>query len=428
MKKIFYLIIASQFFSSIGDNALLIAAIALLNERSEPEFLVPILKLCFVFFYVVLAAFVGAFADAYPKGKIMLCTNSIKITGCILMLYGIHPLIAYAIVGAAAAAYSPAKYGILTELLPSEKLIAANGWIEGTTVASIVLGTILGGTLVTPSIAGKIIALEIPHIHQPAVAAIACIGINYIIAALFNLGIPNTGATYDKQSTNFYKLIKQFSKANQALWHDPIGQISLAATSLLWGAGAALQLIILKWAEISLNLPLPKATFLQAIFAIGLAVGAILASNCVTLNKAIDVLPIGLIIPILVACIGLITDKSLSTYQVPATLNITIPIYLLITIIILISVGLVSGFFIVPMNALLQHRGSMLLSAGHSIAVQNFNENLSILGMLSLYAILIQSQIQITHIIFLLSIFIFTSILLILIKKKSLINVQFHKI
>src|SRR5260363_356546 len=106
MKNGFYTIMAAQFFSSLADNALLIAAIALLHEIAAPAWMTPLLKLFFVFFFVALAACFGA------------------------------------------AAYSPAKYGILTELLPPEKLVIANGWIEGTTVGSIILGTALGGWLI----------------------------------------------------------------------------------------------------------------------------------------------------------------------------------------------------------------------------------------------------------------------------------------
>lgn len=410
---------ASQFFSSVGDNALLIAAIALLSEHNAPDYLVPILKLFFVFSYVLLAAFVGALADAYPKGQVMLLTNFIKIAGCIMMLYGVHPLIAYAVVGAAAAAYSPAKYGILTELLPSESLVIANGWMEGTTVASIVLGTILGGTLIKPSVIEKIIALKILYLNQPATAAIACIATTYIIAALFNLGIPNTGVTYPKQNINPIKLLHNFVKSNQLLWRDSTGQISLAATSLLWGAGATLQLIVLRWAEHSLGLSLSEATLLQAIFALGLAMGAILASNFISLQNSLKVLPIGLIMPVLVALMGYIKKISFNPNWIITIYNITIPFFIPVAAISLIGTGIVAGFFIVPMNALLQHRGYVLLSAGHSIAVQNFNENLSILGMLGFYALLIKYNVKISHIIFLFSTFIAINILFILLKHKK---------
>ncbi|MEN9560050.1 MAG: hypothetical protein RLZZ502_1261, partial [Pseudomonadota bacterium] len=99
---------AAQFFSSLADNALLIAAIALLRQLHEPAWMTPLLKSSFVLSYVVLACYVGAFADSLPKGKVMLITNAIKIAGCALMFLNVHPLLAYAVVGLGAAAYSPA--------------------------------------------------------------------------------------------------------------------------------------------------------------------------------------------------------------------------------------------------------------------------------------------------------------------------------
>ncbi|NDF51788.1 MAG: lysophospholipid transporter LplT, partial [Betaproteobacteria bacterium] len=202
MKKGFYTIMAAQFFSSLADNALLISAIALLIEMAAPEWMKPMLKLFFTVSYVVLAPFVGAFADAMPKGKVMFYTNAIKVLGCALMFASVHPLLAYAVVGLGAAAYSPAKYGILTELLPPSKLVAANGWIEGTTVGSIILGTVVGGALISPSVSNFIVGLGIPGVSSAATGAIVVIGLIYLLAALINLRIPDTGARYEKQHTD----------------------------------------------------------------------------------------------------------------------------------------------------------------------------------------------------------------------------------
>lgn len=254
MKKGFYTIMAAQFFSSLADNALLIAAIALLKDLHAPNWMTPLLKLFFVLSYVVLAAFVGAFADSRPKGRVMFITNSIKVIGCLIMLFGLHPLIAYGIVGFGAAAYSPAKYGILTELLPADRLVAANGWIEGTTVSSIILGTVLGGALISPHIASHVIAHTPAWINTPAEAAMAIIMAIYAVAALFNLRIPDTGARYPKQEHGPVKLVTDFADCFMALWRDKLGQISLAVTTLFWGAGATLQFIVLKWAEVSLGM------------------------------------------------------------------------------------------------------------------------------------------------------------------------------
>jgi len=307
MKKGFYTIMAAQFFSSLADNALLIAAIALLKDLHAPNWMTPLLKLFFVLSYVVLAAFVGAFADSRPKGHVMFVTNSIKVVGCLTMLVGAHPLLAYGIVGFGAAAYSPAKYGILTELLPADRLVAANGWIEGTTVGSIILGTVMGGALISPHIAGHILSLHIPRITTPAEAAMLVIVLMYVIAAMFNLRIPDTGARYPKQETRPLKLITDFADCFVTLWRDKLGQISLAVTTLFWGAGATLQFIVLKWAEVSLGMSLSQAAILQAIIAVGVAVGAILAAARVPLKRSLTVLPVGIIMGIAVMLMAFYT-------------------------------------------------------------------------------------------------------------------------
>jgi MFS family permease len=375
MKRGFYTIMAAQFFSSLADNALLIAAIALLIEMHAPEWMKPLLKLFFTVSYVVLAPFVGAFADSMPKGKVMFLTNLIKVVGCALMFFTIHPLLAYAVVGFGAAAYSPAKYGILTELLPPEKLVAANGWIEGTTVGSIILGTVLGGALISPKISSFLLGFDLPHIETgidtPAESAIIVIGVVYLIAAAFNLRIPDTGARYPRQKRNPIHLVQEFAHCCRVLWMDKLGQISLAVTTLFWGAGATLQFIVLDWAKSALGMPLNRAAILQGVVAVGIAVGAVVAARVLRLRDSVRVLPVGVAMGLVVPLMTLVSSESAA-----------FPL--------LILIGGLAGFFVVPMNALLQHRGHVLMSAGHSIAVQNFNENVNILLMLGLYAGLIR--------------------------------------
>ncbi|ADJ63648.1 lysophospholipid transporter LplT [Herbaspirillum seropedicae] len=384
MNRGFYTIMAAQFFSSLADNALLIAAIALLAEMHSPAWMTPLLKLFFVLSYVLLAAFVGAFADAFPKGKVMLITNMIKIVGCSLMFFTVHPLLAYAVVGFGAAAYSPAKYGILTELLPPEKLVAANGWIEGLTVGSIIMGTVLGGALVNPKISSVILSFDFPlvdlPIDTPTEAALCIISLIYVIAALFNFNIPDTGARYEHQERNPIRLIVDFAGCFTTLWKDKLGQISLAVTTLFWGAGATLQFIVLKWAEKSLHMPLDKAAILQGIVAVGVALGAMAAARFVPLKKSLTVMPLGIVMGIVVM---LMTTTTSVWVAYP----------------LLVIVGALSGYFVVPMNALLQHRGHVLMSAGHSIAVQNFNENLSVLTMLVLYAFMVRMNLDVNTVI-----------------------------
>ncbi|RKE35401.1 MFS transporter [Paraburkholderia sp. BL23I1N1] len=406
MKKGFYTIMAAQFFSSLADNALLIAAIALLKDLHAPNWMTPLLKLFFVLSYVVLAAFVGAFADSRPKGHVMFVTNTIKVLGCITMLVGAHPLIAYGIVGFGAAAYSPAKYGILTELLPPDRLVAANGWIEGTTVGSIILGTVLGGALISPHIAAPILRHHIPTVNTPAEAAMLVIMAIYVIAALFNLRIPDTGARYPKQERGPIKLITDFADCFLVLWRDKLGQISLAVTTLFWGAGATLQFIVLKWAEVSLNMSLSEAAILQAVVAVGVAAGAIFAASRVPLKKSLSVLPVGIIMGIAVMLMAFYTRNLFPTHWGLYFGRMHVPGYLIVAYIFLMIVGGLSGFFVVPMNALLQHRGHVLLSAGHSIAVQNFNENLSVLVMLCLYAVLVWLDVPVSAVIVLFGTFV----------------------
>ena len=410
MKRGFYAIMAAQFFSSLADNALLIVAIGLLAEMSGPAWMTPLLKFFFTVSYVVLAAFVGAFADAIPKGTVMFITNLIKIFGCIAMLYNdvleidwlpphVIVLSAYALVGLGAAAYSPAKYGILTELLPADKLVLANGWVEGLTVGSIILGTVVGGALISPRISDALLSFDIPRfesgIDTPAEAAIPIIVTFYAIAAVFNLFIPDTGARYKRQSRNPVLMVRDFSRCFTTLWKDKLGQISLGVTTLFWGAGATLQFIVLAWAFQHLGLPLDRGAILQGVTAMGIALGAVLAARYVPLKKSFRVLPVGIAMGVTVMSLVFVS-------------------YMPLVYVLLVAIGAMAGFFVVPMNALLQHRGHVLLSAGHSIAVQNFNENVSILIMLALYSGMIRGGLSINIIIILFGLFVSVSMLLVM--------------
>ena len=390
MKRGFYTILAAQFFSALADNALLIAAIAALRDMHAPESYEPLLKLFFTVSYVLLAAFVGAFADSMPKGRVMLISNWIKIAGCLMMFAGVHPLAAYAVVGLGAAAYSPAKYGILTELLPHRQLVVANGWIEGLTVMAIILGTVIGGLLVKPDIAHSLLAFDFPLIDTGidtiAEMSIFIIGTIYLIAALFNLYIPDTGVDHRILKKNPLYLIHDFNHCLMLLWRDKLGQISLAVTTLFWGAGATLQFIVIKWASSALNLDLSKASMLQGVVAVGVAVGAALAARMVTMRQSVRVIPLGIAMGLVVISMNFVRD-----------LWVAVPLLMII--------GGLSGFFVVPMNALLQHRGHILMGAGHSIAVQNFNENLSILVMTGLYALLVRLDLSVYAVIALFGLF-----------------------
>jgi MFS transporter, LPLT family, lysophospholipid transporter len=369
MQRGFYTIMAAQFFSSLADQALLIAAIEMLKQAGAPEWQQPALIPMFALFYVVLAPFVGAFADRFPKGNVMLMSNTIKVIGCLMMLFGVEPLLAYAIVGLGAAAYSPAKYGILTELLPPSQLVKANGWIEGLTIASIVFGVALGGVLVAPKVGAWLLGFDLPGlstgVDTKPEAAISVIVFGYVIAAIFNFRIPLTGVAMQAMPSPS-KLLPEFWTCNSRLWRDKLGQISLAATTLFWGVAGNMRYIVIPWAAVALSYSTSQAAMLQGVVGVGTALGALVASARMSLEKATTVIPFG--IGIGIAAIAMVFIDSLW---------VAIPF--------LIVLGALGGFLVVPMNALLQHRGHMLMGAGRSIAVQNFNEQACILFLGALY-------------------------------------------
>jgi MFS family permease len=372
MNRGFYTILGAQFFSALADNALLFAAIALLFQIRASDWQTYVLQQSFVFAYIILAPFVGAFADAQPKGRVMFISNALKIAGCVAMLAGLHPLLAYGIVGVGAATYSPAKYGILTEYLPPQKLVLANGWMEGLTVASIILGAILGGVMVGDRFAtwmfARVLFLEALHPAgsgpQLAISVILAI---YVVAALFNLYIPRLAIDHKVPRRDPLFLVQDFWHSFRLLWRDPLGQVSLAVTTLFWGAGATLRLIVLKWSEVALGFSQERATQITAVVAVGIALGSVVAAKYVRLERAVRVLPVGIAMGFIVGAMVLVNDWRMA-------------------ILLLVVIGALGGFFVVPMNALLQHRGHLLMGAGHSIAVQNFNENLCIFAMLGLSA------------------------------------------
>ncbi len=372
MKRGFFTIMSAQFFSSLADNALFVGAVALLRAGGAPEWQQAALVPMFALFYVILAPFVGAFADALPKGKVMFVSNAIKVIGCLLMLFGSHPLMAYAIVGLGAAAYSPAKYGILTELLPSSQLVKANGWIEGLTIASIILGVLLGGQLVGAAMSSRLLSVDFPvfdtGIDTAPEAAIFVLIFIYALAAWFNTRIPLTGVEMRPMPKNLLVLLPDFWTCNSRLWRDKLGQISLATTTLFWGVSGNLRYIVLAWAAAALGYSVTQASSLVGVVAIGTAVGAVIASMRMRLDMATSVIPMGIAMGLLVILLNFIDNVWVAAP-------------------FLILLGGLGGFLVVPMNALLQHRGHNLMGAGRSIAVQNFNEQACILALGAFYTL-----------------------------------------
>lgn len=378
--KGFYFFLSAQFLSALADNALLFAAIALLANMQAPQWHQPLLLQFFVVSYIVLAPFVGAIADAFPKSNVMFFSNGIKLIGSLAMLAGIPPLYAYGIVGIGAASYSPAKYGILTELLPSKELVAANGWVEGLTVAAIIFGAIIGGIFANFS----------PQI------AIIIISFLYLAAAICNRYIPFVPIDHKLNTKNPMYLLKDFYISLKKLWVDPLGQLSLVITTLFWGAGATLRLVVIAWAAFALSFGLDKATLLTAMVALGVAIGSVIAARFIKMKDAVRILLVGFFMGILV-CVMVF----LNTWQA-AAIN-------------LLLIGIFSGILIVPMNALLQYRGHKLIGAGHSIAVQNFSENLGILILSGAYTFMVKQSLPINGIVFIFGFFVALTMIIALI-------------
>ena len=374
MPKGFFYLISAQFASGLADNALLILGIAFLSEQGYPGWWAPLLKFSFTLSYVFLAPLMGPLADAFSKAKLMACMNALKVVGVAFIFTSFHPVLAFAIAGMAASAYAPAKYGLVTETVPAEQLVKANGWLEVTVVMAVILGTACGGLLVASKSFAWMSTLNLSFIElwglsletQYAGPLLSLIVI-YIIAGLLNLGIPSVNIRYVQQSMEPVALFKNFIQSNRILWQDPVGKLSLAVTTLFWGIGAVVQFAVLLWAKEALDMPLEQASLLQAVVAFGVIFGAGMAGHYVALHNAYKVLPLGL-------WLGL----SLPALAFSTSLWIAIPLMLI--------TGFAGGMLMVPMNAMLQNRGYTLLTAGRSIAVQGFNENASVMVMLGVYS------------------------------------------
>lgn len=352
---------------------------AALLEQQHQAFWVPLLKLMFTLSYVVLGPWVGAWADTWPKQKVMMGANGIKCLACMAMLLGVNPVVAFGIVGLGAAVYAPAKYGLVTEMEPPHRLVWANGWIEVSTVCASLFGVVLGGFLVGHLWLDSSLCLWLGSRltpWSPFGISLAALLIFYSAAAVFNLLIPDSGVRYPPSAWGARKVWQRFLQDQAALWRDPLGSISLSVTTLFWGVGATLQLLVLAWAQQSLHLSLEHAAYLQAATAVGVVVGAAIAARTITLAQTPKVLGVGVMLGLLMPLMALTRD-----WQTAVVLTAVL--------------GAVGGFFVVPMNALLQHRGAQLLSAGRSISVQNTSENASILTMMALYSAVLYSKVAV---------------------------------
>jgi LPLT family lysophospholipid transporter-like MFS transporter len=344
-------LLAAQFLSALADNALLIALIALMKSAGQAGH-ISWLQIGFVLPFIVLAPFVGAVADAYPKGRVMLVGNAVKLTGTLLVIANISPVLSYAMVGIGATIYSPAKYGILTQFFHADKLVKANSWLEGSTIAAILLGVVLGGWLADQSVRGALLSIVVI----------------YVIAAVLNLFIPKIAAEHEVQQWKFLKLIAEFVHSLSRLVRDPAAIVSLLGTSLFWGSGATLRLMLFIWVPLALGIMDNQTPAnLMGVLSIGIVIGAVIAAKSITLINVNKVFVVGLLIgPIIML------------------LSIQHAIYAVALLLVLL--GAAGGLFVVPLNALLQQRGHITVGAGHALAIQNLFENITMLVLVTGYS------------------------------------------
>ena len=349
-------VIAAQFLSAFGDNALLFATLALLKAEFYPDWSQPILQMVFVGAYIIFAPFVGQVADSFPKGRVMMFANGLKLLGAASICFGFNPFIGYTLVGIGAAAYSPAKYGILGELTTGDKLVKANGLMESSTIAAILLGSVAGGVLA----------------DWHVLAALGVCAVVYGGAVVANLFIPKLPVARPGQSWRVKPMTGSFFTACRVLWRNGETRFSLMGTSMFWGAGVTLRFLLVLWVPVALGITdNATPTYLNAMVAIGIVVGAGAAAKLVTLETVARCMPAGILIGVVVLIFSL--------------QHTLLPAYAL-----LILIGILGGFFVVPLNALLQERGKQTVGAGNAIAVQNLGENLAMLLMLGLYSLAVK--------------------------------------
>lgn len=346
-------VLAAQFLSALADNALLFGALALLRGEHYPAWTAPLLQEFFVGAYIILAPFVGPFADSLPKGRVMLIANTLKLAGALAMCLGLNPFLAYGLVGVGAAAYSPAKYGILSELTSADHLVKANGLMESSTIAAILAGAIAGGTLADWNVAGALVAVTV------------C----YALAAAANLLIPRLPPAHRLERLSLSALLRDFTSAVRTLVRLRDTRFSMIGTSLFWGAGSTMRFLLVAWVPVALGITNNRMpAYLNAAVAVGIVAGAALAARFVTLEKAQRALPAGVLIGAAVCAMSFTTS-------LPAAFAL------------MALVGACGGFFVVPLNALLQERGHESVGAGHAIAVQNLAENTAMLVLVGLYTL-----------------------------------------
>ena len=379
----------------------------MLMEQSYEPWWIPILKAIFTLSFIVFAPFVGIWSDLRPKRLVMQWASLLKIISCLGLLLSAPLTSCLALAGFAAALYSPAKYGLVTEIVPVNELVKANAWLEVSTILASVFGIILGGILVNSNVQNSTLALwfkeNLPFssTHISVLALLTA----YLLAITLTLKIPHTKAALEFKQNSLLLTLTTFANSCMKLWRDPEGRVSLSVTTLFWGCGATLQLLILAWSQEHLQLTLSQATYIQVSGALGMILGAFLASKLIKIEQARKLLRLGLLMGILIAALDFSTS-------------------MISTICLMVAVGVLTGLFLVPMNALLQHRGKVILSTGESIAVQNFCENTSIVILTSLYSAFIGLNVTNSTLLILFGVFI--TVLMGLIIKLNTATTNFH--
>jgi LPLT family lysophospholipid transporter-like MFS transporter len=354
-------VLIAQFLSALADNALLFGTLALLKQRLYPEWTEPLLQEFFVGAFIILAPFSGPLADSWPKGRVMLLSNCLKLLGALGILVGVNPFLAYGLVGVGAATYSPAKYGILSELTSPDRLVQANGLMESSTIAAILIGAIVGGTLSDWSVPG----------------ALAVVTGCYAVAAFANLFIPKMAVAHALARMSIPEMLKDFVHAYRQLYAVIDARFSVAGTSLFWGAGSTMRFLLIAWTPVALGIANNREpAYLNAVVAVGIVTGAVLAGKLVTLRNVNRALGGGVVLGLAVCALS-------------ATTNLHV------AYVVLIVVGAAGGFFVVPLNALLQEKGHESVGAGHAVAVQNGMENLTMLIMIGIYTGLSRSGVSV---------------------------------
>ncbi|MCD6047641.1 MAG: major facilitator superfamily 1 [Gammaproteobacteria bacterium] len=363
----FYCLLLAQFLSAVGDNAIFIAAIALIKQSSShPAFWGALLQASFLIAYIILAPYVGPLADGCAKSRVMLFSNALKFFGAVAMFYGFDPLLCYAVIGVGAAAYSPAKYGILIEMFPASLLVRANGYLEGSTIVAILLGV---------TIAGKMADISLIFLF------FFC-ALLYFAAGVINLFIPKIQPLHTFSLLQLKTYTLQFwGKFTYFIRQTP-ARFSLMGTTTFWSVGTSLRLILFAWIPFIFfkeNNALPST--LMGTLSIGIVAGALLAGQWIDLSHVKRVLLPGFFLGLLVSSIVFIH-------------------HLWILFLLMIAIGFCGGLFAVPLNALLQDVGHKTVGAGVALAFQNFCENSGMLAFTLVYSLLLQLHLPLPWIVF----------------------------